>query len=87
MPNAPEPAESIRITFAMPTLNAARTIERALQSIISQSIPLDQLEILVIDGGSWTAFSSYGGGFVPLTTAANPTLLNGAAAVNALHWR
>jgi len=55
VPNTPEPTESIRITFAMPTLNAARTIERALQSIRSQTIPKDQLEILVIDGGSTDA--------------------------------
>jgi len=53
--SAPEQTESIRITFAMPTLNAARTIERALQSIRSQSIPQHQLEILVIDGGSTDA--------------------------------
>lgn len=52
MRSAPEQAETIRITFAMPTLNAARTIERALQSIRSQSVAQDQVEILVVDGGS-----------------------------------
>ena len=39
----------------MPTLNAARTMERALQSIRSQTIPQNLLEILVIDGGSTDA--------------------------------
>ena len=55
MHSASEQTESIRITFVMPTLNAARTMERALQSIRSQSIPQHQLEILVIDGGSTDA--------------------------------
>lgn len=55
MPSAPKQTESIRITFVMPTLNAARTIERSLQSIRSQTIPQDRLEILVIDGGSTDA--------------------------------
>jgi glycosyltransferase involved in cell wall biosynthesis len=44
--------ENITVSVVMPTLNAERTIERALMSIRSQTIPQECVEILVIDGGS-----------------------------------
>ncbi len=40
------------ITFAIPTLNAARHIGRCLSSIRNQNFPRQQIEILVADGGS-----------------------------------
>lgn len=44
--------ERITVSVVMPTLNAERTIERALMSIRSQTIHQECVEILVIDGGS-----------------------------------
>lgn len=43
---------SIRVTILMPTLNAARTIERALRSVRDQTTAQNRVEILVVDGGS-----------------------------------
>lgn len=43
------------ISIIMPTYNAERTIELALQSIRSQTIDQELIEILVIDGGSTDA--------------------------------
>ena len=40
------------ITVIMPVYNAERTIETALKSIRMQTIPAEDIEILVIDGGS-----------------------------------
>lgn len=40
------------ITVIMPAYNAQRTIELALKSIRMQTIPQEEIEILVIDGGS-----------------------------------
>lgn len=42
----------ILFTFIMPTLNSEKTIDKALRSIRSQRFPQEQVEILVIDGGS-----------------------------------
>lgn len=42
----------ILFTFIMPTLNSEKTIDKALGSIRSQMFPQEQIEILVIDGGS-----------------------------------
>ena len=47
--------EHVLVSFLMPTLNAARTIERALKSIRDQTLAQDRIEILVIDGGSTDA--------------------------------
>ncbi len=52
------------VTVMMPTLNSARTIRLALDSIRRQSLPAEQIEILVTDGGSTddtrTIAASYG---------------------------
>jgi len=42
-------------SIIMPTLNAERTLEKALQSVRIQQFPQDRIEILVIDGGSTDA--------------------------------
>jgi len=42
----------IIISIIMPTLNEEKKIEKALNSIRKQTIPEEQIEILVIDGGS-----------------------------------
>lgn len=43
------------ISVIMPSYNAEATIEKALKSIRMQTIPAEQIEILVIDGGSTDA--------------------------------
>jgi glycosyltransferase involved in cell wall biosynthesis len=43
---------NILITVIMPSLNSAKTIEKALSSVRMQAINQDSIEILVIDGGS-----------------------------------
>ena len=43
------------ITIIMPTYNSERTIEQSLQSIRKQTIDQEQVEILVLDGGSTDA--------------------------------
>lgn len=40
------------ISVIMPTLHSEKTIEQALQSVVNQTFPRDQIEILVVDGGS-----------------------------------
>lgn len=40
------------ISIIIATFNSGRTLGRTLQSITEQTIPKDQLEILIIDGGS-----------------------------------
>lgn len=40
------------ISVIMPTLNSEKTIEKALASVRGQKFPQNQIEILVIDGGS-----------------------------------
>lgn len=44
--------KKILISVVMPTYNSEKTIALALQSIKDQIFPQDQIEILVIDGGS-----------------------------------
>ena len=39
-------------SIIMPTYNSELTIEMALKSIRMQDLPEEQIEILVIDGGS-----------------------------------
>ena len=43
------------ITVIMPAYNAERTIETALKSIRMQTIPTEDIEILLVDGGSTDA--------------------------------
>lgn len=43
------------ITVIMPTYNSEKTIEKALASIRMQTLPMEQVEILVVDGGSTDA--------------------------------
>ncbi|MBI2871169.1 MAG: glycosyltransferase family 2 protein [Candidatus Omnitrophica bacterium] len=43
---------NLKISFSLPVLNAARTLERCLESIRGQDYPQDDVEILVADGGS-----------------------------------
>lgn len=40
------------VSVLIPTLNAASTVERCLQSIVTQSFPSESLEIIIADGGS-----------------------------------
>jgi len=40
------------VSFIIPTLNAERYLERCLRSIRKQNYPLNEYEILVVDGGS-----------------------------------
>jgi len=47
--------KNILISVVMPTYNSEKTIALALQSIKDQAFPQDQIEILVIDGGSTDA--------------------------------
>lgn len=44
--------KNIAISVVMPTFNSEHTIEKALQSIRNQTFPQEQLEILIVDGGS-----------------------------------
>lgn len=44
--------ENIRISIVMPTYNSGKTIDKVLRSIRNQTINQNELEILVIDGGS-----------------------------------
>ena len=44
--------KEIFFTIVMPTYNSERTIEKALKSIRDQKFDQNQIEILVIDGGS-----------------------------------
>lgn len=41
-----------RISVIIPTLNEARYIEQALQCIVDNGIPMSEMEVLLIDGGS-----------------------------------
>lgn len=45
-------SNEILVSVIMPAYNAERTLARVLQSIRMQTIPAEQLEILLIDGGS-----------------------------------
>jgi glycosyltransferase involved in cell wall biosynthesis len=40
------------ITFAIPTLNEEKRIERALLAILNQDYPKEKIEIIIMDGGS-----------------------------------
>jgi len=40
------------VSIIMPTFNSEKTIRRSLDSIVRQSLPLEEVEILVLDGGS-----------------------------------
>ena len=44
--------KEIFFTIVMPTYNSERTIGKALKSIREQKFDQDEIEILVIDGGS-----------------------------------
>lgn len=48
-------SESPVFSIIMPTLNSARTLRQALDSIRHQAFPRDQIEILLVDGGSTDA--------------------------------
>jgi glycosyltransferase involved in cell wall biosynthesis len=43
------------VSVVMPTLNAERTLERALTAVRAQSLPAEAIEVLVVDGGSQDA--------------------------------
>src|SRR4051794_37854298 len=40
------------VTFVIPTLNASRLLPRCLETIAQQHYPRDNVEVLVMDGGS-----------------------------------
>ena len=40
------------VSVLIPTLNAARTLDRCLTSIVEQDYPKELVEIIVADGGS-----------------------------------
>ncbi len=40
------------LTVIIPARNEAKTIERALESVLAQAWPLDRLEVVVVDNGS-----------------------------------
>ena len=40
------------ISIVIPTLNSERTLDKCLQSIVSQDYPLDKLEVIIADAGS-----------------------------------
>ena len=40
------------VSIIVPTLNAQRTLQNTLESIASQSYPAEDVEVLLIDGGS-----------------------------------
>ena len=42
----------IRLSVIIPTRNRAEVLERALQSIVKQTLPTDEYEVIVIDNGS-----------------------------------
>ena len=44
--------DTISISIVIPTLNAARTLKGALDSIVMQDYPKEKIEIIVADGGS-----------------------------------
>jgi glycosyltransferase involved in cell wall biosynthesis len=45
-------AKDPKVSIVMPTFNSERTIELSLRSVRGQEYPQDQVEILVVDGGS-----------------------------------
>ncbi len=44
--------ESPRVSFVIPTKNNGRTLKRCLDSIFSQTLPKNQVEVIIVDGGS-----------------------------------
>lgn len=44
--------EKVKVTFILGILNAERTLEECLNSILMQNYPKDNYEILIVDGGS-----------------------------------
>ncbi|TRO51544.1 glycosyltransferase family 2 protein, partial [Candidatus Bathyarchaeota archaeon] len=40
------------ISIVVPTYNEEKNIERCLRAIVNQTIPRDQMEIIVVDGNS-----------------------------------
>ena len=47
--------DKISFSIIMPTYNSEKTIEKALRSVRMQDLPQEEIEILVIDGGSTDA--------------------------------
>ncbi len=47
-----KPMEYPRVSFVIPTKNNGRTLKRCLDSIFSQTIPKNQIEVIIVDGGS-----------------------------------
>lgn len=41
-----------KITLVIPTLNEAKNIDQALQCVVENGIPRDDMEVLLVDGGS-----------------------------------
>ena len=44
--------DGCKVAVIIPTLNEERFVGRCIESVITQSFPLKNMEILVIDGGS-----------------------------------
>lgn len=44
--------ENKKISFVIPTYNAAKHLNRCLESIVSQNYPRQEIEIIIADGGS-----------------------------------
>lgn len=40
------------VAIVIPTLNEERFIERCLDSVISQTFPFKEMDVMVVDGGS-----------------------------------
>lgn len=44
--------DGCKVAVIIPTLNEERFIGRCIESVVTQSFPLEKMDILVIDGGS-----------------------------------
>jgi len=49
---ASDPRRNTRVSLVICTLNEAESIEKKFEGVLSQSYPLERVEVLVVDGGS-----------------------------------
>jgi glycosyltransferase involved in cell wall biosynthesis len=74
----------IRTSIIIATYNEERYIERCLDSLLAQSFPQDEMEILVVDGGSddatWRILERYAKAHPTIRLFENPKRIPAAAA-------